>query len=151
MDYKEIEKAERDISQCVLNPDLSISNNPHKYAKKQSNANFATKALCPFCLNCGILAEFRLHKGLRVCPYCGTQLKLETLTELNDIEKFTKFVFNYRFSGFFNKLCGDYKGDDKFNEWNRRLYILGLSKSFWEKYHLLKGDSSKKEEYENDS
>ena len=49
MDYKEIEKRQYDANQMVLNPDLSISQNKLKCAKKQYDTNFEEIVMCPFC------------------------------------------------------------------------------------------------------
>lgn len=141
--WKEQQKVIYDAKQYFLNPDLSITKNSFKFAKKEPEIKYDDIVLCPFCLNSHQLARFKLKKGLRVCPDCGSQLKLSTLSDITDLDKFVSFVFGYRFNDFWGKICLDFPAknkDSRFNEWNRRLWQLGLSKEFWEKYKLLKGD-----------
>jgi hypothetical protein len=150
LDWKTQQKIKEDIQQCVLNPDMSITKNTSKLAEKQPNVNFDSVCLCPFCLMSYELGKFALRKGLRVCPNCGSQLKLSTLSEINDLNKFVDFVFGYRFSGFWDKICLDVLAkttETRFNEWNKRLHALGLSYVFWEKYKTLKGENYENEEY----
>lgn len=144
LDWKEQQKIIEDAQQCFLNPDLSIKKNNRNYATKQSNIKFDDIVLCLFCLFSYELNKFALRKGLRICPNCGSQLKLYTLSEINDLDKFVQFVFNYRFNDFWSKICLDVKSITsytRFNEWNKRLYDLGLSREFWDKYKNLKGDN----------
>lgn len=141
--WKEQQKIIEDLQQCFLKPDLTITKNNYRFAKKQPKVEFDKVVLCPFCLMSYVLDKFVLRKGLRVCPNCGCQLKFSTLSEINDLDRFVKFVFNYRFSGFWSKICLDVKpitDNTRFNTWNNRLYSLGLSRDFWDKYKLLKGD-----------
>jgi len=148
--WKEQQKRIEDAQQMLLNPDLSIIKNNFKSAQNQSNVKFDTVCLCPFCLMSYELSRFALRKGLRVCPNCGSQLKSSTLSEINNLDKFVDFVFGYRFSGFWNKICLDVLAkttETRFNEWNKRLHSLGLSYVFWERYKALKGDNYENEEY----
>lgn len=143
LDWKTQQKTIEDAQQYLLNPDLTITKNNHKYMKKEPNVKFDTVVLCPFCLRYYSLDKFLLRKGLRVCPNCTAQLKLSTLTEISDLDKFVNFVFNYRFSGFWDKICLDIpqkSKDSRFNEWNKRLFTLGLSLEFWRKYRMMKGE-----------
>ena len=152
MDWKKQQQIKEDINQYVLNPDLSITKNTSKLAKKQFKADFDMMVLCPFCLNIHQLGEYSLWKGLRFCPSCTIQLKISTLTEINDLDRFVKFVYDYHFNGFWDKICLDVlriDKDSRFKEWNTRLYRLGLSKSFWEKYKTLKGDFGENEDNED--
>lgn len=141
--WKEQQKAIEDIQQCTLNPDLTINKNTHIIAEQQPNIKYDDIVLCPFCLTSNQLYYFNIRKGLRVCPKCGSNLKLSTLSKIKNLDSFVDFVFGYRFSGFWDKICMDITPktkDDRFNEWNKRLKELGLSYDFWEKYKLLKGD-----------
>lgn len=143
LDWKKQQKLIEDAQQFFLNPDLTITKNNHIYTIKQSDITFETVVLCPFCLMSYELGKFSLRKGLRVCPNCGSNLKLTTLSEITDMDKFVKFVFGYRFNGFWNKICLDVPQktvNTRFNTWNSRLYSLGLSREFWDKYKNMKGD-----------
>jgi hypothetical protein len=149
MDWKEQQKRLEDTQQCFLNPDLTIIKNNHNYAKKESNISFDSIVLCPFCLMSYELDKFALRKGLRVCPNCTCQLKLSSLSEINNLDKFVDFVFGYRFNGFWSKICLDVPAkttETRFNEWNKRLHSLGLSYAFWERYKALKGDNYETED-----
>jgi hypothetical protein len=137
MDYKDREKAECDIKQCILNPDGSVSKNPRKYAKQIIEKDFTLVVMCPFCLNTTELWRFNFIRGLRRCPNCLNQMRLETLIKIKSLTEFVKFVFNYRLEGFWNKVY------PSFDEWNKKLYGLHLNREFWEEYKKLKGDSNK--------
>lgn len=137
MDYKQVEKAKYDAQQYTLNPDLSIIINQRKYAKKEMEKDFTKIVMCPFCLNTTELWRFKFNGGLRICQNCLNRMRLETLIKISSIEEFAKFVFNYRFSGFWDKIYPDFKA------WNKKLFELGLSLEFWEEYKKLKGDPDK--------
>ena len=137
MDYKQKQKMEYDIKQSVLNPDLSISKNPHKYAKEQSEKDFTKIVMCPFCLNTTELWRFKFDGGLRICSNCLNKMRVETLLKISSIVEFANFVFDYRFSGFWNKIYPDFK------KWNEKLYELKLAREFWDEYKKLKGDPVK--------
>lgn len=138
--YKEMCKINDDIYQFKLNPDLSITKNDSPLAKKQPNIKFDDIVLCPFCLNSNVLDSFKIEKGLRVCPTCKRKLKFSTLAEVSNIEMFIDFVFNYRLNGFWSKICLDVVPKKRFETWNNRLYKLGISQIFWERYKEMKGD-----------
>lgn len=139
--WKQQQKTIEDLQQYKLNPDLTISKNTFRFAKKEPNIKYDDIVLCPFCLMSYTLDKFIVRKGLRVCPCCGSQLKLSTLSEINDLDKFVRFVFDYRFNGFWSKVCLDVPiKDQRFDRWNQRLKSLGLSYAFWEKYKTMKGD-----------
>ena len=145
MDWKEQQRLREDIQQCFLNPDLSIIKNKRDYAKKETNVKFDDIVLCPFCLMSYELNKFALRKGLRICPCCGLQLKLSTLGNIDNLDRFVKFIFDYRFNGFWEKICLDILAKDRntrFNEWNKRLYGLGFGfgKEFWDNYKRMKGE-----------
>lgn len=146
IEWKKQDEIIRDIQQTFLNPDLSISKNTYSFAKKsKSSFNYNYIALCPFCLSSNAIGDYSLRKGFRVCPICGSNMKLSTLTEIQDLKEFVDFVFNYRYSGFWSKICLDVPQTTpniRFETWNRRLYELGISKEFWEIYRNLRGDSS---------
>lgn len=141
--WKEHQKMINDVRQYCLNPDLTITKNKHKFAKEQPDIKYNDVVLCPFCLTSYKLEKFTLRKGFRVCPNCGSKLKLSTLSEITDLDRFIKFVFDYRHSGFWGKICHDVKPitpNTRFNTWTKRLYSLGLSKYFWDEYKRLRGD-----------
>lgn len=143
--WKEQQKMLEDSRQYQLNPDLTITKNKSFLIENKPKIEFDMVVLCPFCLMSYELDKFSLRKGLRVCPNCGSKLKLSTLAEISDLDRFVEFVFHYRFSGFWSKICLDVleneNRDARFREWNKRLRNLGLSLQFWEKYKNLKGDS----------
>lgn len=144
LDWRKQQQIREDIQQMKLNPDLSIQKNTYLLAQKQPNIKYDEVVLCPFCLKSYELSRFRIDKGFRVCPNCNSRLKLSTLSEINNLEKFVKFVFGYRLNGFWDKICLDVEQisrDARFNEWNNRLYSLGLSSVFWDRYKELKGDT----------
>lgn len=143
LDWKTQQKMREDAKQFILNPDLSITENKSLSIIEKGDKKFNDVVLCPFCLNSNELGNFYFRKGFRVCPNCSANLKLSTLSEITNLDKFVKFVFNYRFNGFWSKICLDVKpitSETRFKTWNNRLYLLGLSFDFWEKYKNLRGD-----------
>lgn len=141
LDWKKQQEIIADIEQCFLNSDLSITKNNFKFAKKEFDKKFDDIVLCSFCLSYYTLDKFPIRKGLRVCPNCSTQLKASTLCDIDNLEKFVKFVFDYRYNGFWSKICLDIpKKELRFNEWNNRLFKLGISKFFWDNYKRMKGE-----------
>lgn len=141
--WKDQQKVFFDKQQMMFNNDSTVKMNDFKFAEKEPNIKYHNIVLCPFCLKSNELGKFALKKGLRVCPNCGLSLKLSTLSELDDLDKFVRFVFNYRLNGFWDKICLEVlkkDRDSRFNEWNKRLWQLGLSRGFWDKYRALRGD-----------
>lgn len=100
---------------------------------------------CPFCLSFGKLSAFEyktpkgnVSKGVK-CPDCKNKMLRKSITNTMSAEQYAEWVFDYRKSGFWQK-CN-------FAVWNERLYKLGLSHRFWEKYRLLKGEHKADETY----
>lgn len=73
------------------------------------------------------------------CPNCNNEMYIKTLLYVKtlDASGLAEWVFHYPYYEYFKK-C-------KFLDLNNRLYILGISKEFWEKYHKLKGDRTSNE------
>lgn len=150
MNWDKRQKLIEDASQYKLEPDLTITKNKNKNAKTKPNIDFTKIVLCPFCLKFYEYQMFRISKGLRVCPNCNSQMKVSTLAKINNLNDLVHFVFDYRHSGFWDKICLDVKPineNTRFNTWNQRLYELILSKAFWDEYKLLKGESGDENEY----
>lgn len=148
--WKEQQKIIEDSKQYILHPDLTITKNPYKSIVEKIDINYEKIVLCPFCLKSYELWKFPLRKGLRICPSCGTALKLSTLANITSLSRFVKFIFDYRFNGFWSKICLDVKPttpNARFNEWNNRLYKLGINTEFWELYKAMRGDTGEDEEY----
>lgn len=139
--YNEIEKLRYDKQQTVLSGN-GCKSNPHKYAELQDTANIDTIVMCPFCLSQYPLYRFEKYGNLRKCLTCKNEMMLRTLTRTMNIEEFARWVFEYRLSGFWNKVYPSFK------EWNKRLKELGLYYEFWENYKRLKGNSQNDEDYE---
>ena len=101
---------------------------------------------CPFCLYAGKVHTFEMKtpKGNTSkrykCPECNAIMVKRTLEKKMDAEEYAEWVFDYRLSGFWQK-CN-------FKVWKERLYKLGMSHKFWEKYRLLKGEVAEQETYE---
>lgn len=141
--YKIQEKMRYDKEQTQLTK-KGCKSNPHKYAEKIDKANYDMIVLCPFCLNQTQLGKFEKHHGFYKCLICSNQMALRTLVKEMKIEDFAKWVFDYRLSGFWNKVYPNAKG------WFKKLYELGISKEFWDNYNRLKGESKSKNEFNED-
>lgn len=142
MSYKISEKMKEDKEQWILNPDMSITVNPSKYAKKSDIADYDKIVLCPFCLNETKLFRFKRKHGFCECPNCLNLMTVKTLIVSMTTEEFAKWVFDYRLSGFWKKIYPD------FETWKKRLKELGISYEFWENYKRLRGDNIKEDESE---
>jgi hypothetical protein len=135
MNYKTSEKLRYDKQQMVfLNG--RISENKNAYAIKALIINFNEKVLCPFCLNFELFSLFSKKGNLYTCPKCENKVMLKTLYNVRKMtaQDFAKWVFEYRLSGFFDKI--------NFQEWNKKLFdvCFGFGFDFWEEYKKLKGE-----------
>ena len=138
-------KARYDKRQLILDPRTETVAVERTKEVKVHIEYKTTIYYCPFCLHYGRHEEFETKtakgkpsKKIR-CPECQNGMLNMTLTEKMDAEKYAEWVFMYRSSGFWQK-C-------PFKKWKDRLYKLGMSKKFWEKYKLLKGTAEKSETY----
>lgn len=134
------EKAIYDKLQTKLTPQ-GIAPNTFKYAKKSISETIGQKMLlCPFCLEHYYYWQFKYDKGFYECKHCKNLMKGSTLVlmfevfnkELIDAEKYAKFVYGYRTSGFFKKI--------NFKEWCEKLHYWNISFEFWNEYKKLKGE-----------
>lgn len=138
------EKAKLDKQQTVfaLQEDAVIKDNPSKYAVvTQTGIDPFKNTTCPFCLSLNRVRTFLIStkkgfdRGLGKCPSCGQKMKLQTLVKMETWkpEEYAAFVFDYRKSGFWQKI--------KFAEWKNRLKLMGWTKPFWDEYKRLRGDA----------
>lgn len=92
---------------------------------------------CPFCLYIGTLREFYVKtkhgysKKRAKCPDCRNLMRMDTLTRHISVEDYATWVYYYAMSGFWQK-C-------PFDKFKHRLYALGMSRQFWDRYKELKG------------
>lgn len=141
--YKDSEIMLYDKKQTRLTVD-GCKENDFIFAQDKKILKFNDLVTCPFCLYFDMLFKFKKVKyGLYKCPFCETEMRSTSLILDMDIEKFAKWVFDYRQQGFFQKLYPNFK------EWNKRLWELGIAKEFWEKYKSLKGVTDS-DEYEDE-
>jgi hypothetical protein len=66
-------------------------------------------------------------------------MMLRTLVKEMNVEDFARWVFEYRLSGFWEKVFPN------FETWNKKLKDLGINYEFWENYKRLKGDNESEE------
>lgn len=135
-------KEDRHQTLFSTNPAEIIQENKYKYAKiTEKGIDPFRNTTCPFCLSYVRLRLFLISnkkgydRGLGKCPECGQKMKLKTLVmmETCEPEEYAKFVFEYRRSGFWQKI--------KFASWKDRLKIMKWTKRFWDEYKRLRGDS----------
>jgi len=55
---------------------------------------------------------------------------LDTIRKM-EVKEFAFWVYEYRLNGFFKKI--------DFKQWTQQLYLMGISKQFWEHYRNFKG------------
>jgi len=135
MSFKIAEKMDYDRKQTKLDAE-GYKPNKAKYAKDFYEFDFNKKYLCPFCLELNEGYKFNSNHGYFRCPNCKNQMMLKTLNNILSMSntEFAKWVFDYRLNGFWDKI-------PDFEKWNNNLYILGISREFWEEYKKLRGDS----------
>ncbi len=140
MDYNIKEKMLYDKLQTKLG-EYGILPNNFKFATINLKDIVKDKMLiCPFCLNMSHISQFFFSSGLYQCNYCKNRMKEETLKlmfeifnqEKINVYEFAKWVFNYRLSGFFQKI--------DFKQWNKKLYEMDINFEFWDNYKKLKGE-----------
>jgi hypothetical protein len=56
-------------------------------------------------------------------------------------QKYAEWVFGYSLNGFWQKIS--------FSSWKERLFEIGWSQPFWDKYKALKGEATKSDDTEN--
>lgn len=101
---------------------------------------------CPFCLYTATIEQFListkkgLHKALGKCSECNNKMRLKTLTREWTPEQFAEWCHEYSASGFWSKV--------PFAKFRTRLYRMGWSRRFWERYKELKGEDTT-ESYED--
>jgi len=145
--FTRIEKARKDMQQTIFYTDpakqaVDFMGNPHRYAQLTAKGVDPYRmTTCPFCLGYSRLRAFlqSTKKGFNRktgrCPLCGKGANLTTLVAMETWtpEEYAKFVFDYRSSGFWQKI--------NFNQWKDRLKIMGWTRQFWDTYKELRGDS----------
>ncbi len=153
--YRNAEKAKLDKQQTMFafhEGEAVIKDNPSKYAKiTEKSIDPFRNTTCPFCLSLNRLSTFLIStkkgfdRGLGKCPSCGQKMKLVTLVKMESWkpEEYAAFVFDYRRSGFWQKIS--------FATWKNRLKLMGWTKPFWDEYKRLRGDApdaEKEKEFE---
>lgn len=139
-------KARWDSKQLVIDPLASIGASERKKQVTTVMEYKITIYYCPFCLYYGQHRDFETltKKGKPSkkieCPECKVMMLDRTLTEKMNAEQYAEWCFDYSSSGFWRKI--------NFDVWKGRLYKLGMSKKFWDKYKLLKGARKRTESYE---
>lgn len=146
MSDEKFERAKYDKLQTKLNVNGTTPND-FKFAKIPLADILKEKAtLCPFCLHQNFITHFIYNQGFYQCVFCKNKMTEKTIlnmiqwfTECNspNIKEFAKWVYNYRLSGFFQKI--------QFKEWNEALKDLGLSYDFWGYYNQFKGENTEDE------
>jgi len=142
--WKRDMKAMDDKHQTVFAPDT-----PTGVAKRQKtivNIQIAHTGIysCPFCLYQAKIEHFLIstkkgfHKGLGQCPDCQNKMRFRTLTAEWTPEDFAEWCYGYSADGYWQKV--------PFSKFSDRLYKIGWSKRFWDKYKQLKGED-KSEDY----
>lgn len=94
--------------------------------------------MCPFCLTGGTADKFAFsvksgfHCGLGKCPTCGNMSQWKTLRRRWTVRDFAAWCYAYSVDGFWSKV--------NFKLFNSGLAARGISRPFWDHYHMLKGD-----------
>lgn len=130
--YKIAEKLKNDKEQTTLTENgYKINNNV--FCQKQIKINFDEKVICPFCLIRNNFSNFKKEGNLYNCPNCKNRITIKTLYNIRNMEvkEFAFWVYEYRLNGFFKKI--------DFKQWTQQLYLMGISKQFWEHYKSFKG------------
>ncbi len=146
------ERVKQDRQQTVFfktEHEVTFTNNPNKWATLTNQGlDPYRNVTCIFCLGISKLRLFLIstkkgyNRSLGKCPVCGQKMRLETLVKMLKWtpEEYAKFVFDYRQSGFWQKVA--------FEDWKKRLDMMGWSQPFWTEYKRLRGDPENYAEYE---
>lgn len=140
MNYKIAEKMRYNKKQTMLS-DKGCIPNDKKYAQEQYDLKFDSMCLCPFCLETNYFSGFKNNGGYVECPNCKNLMMIKTLCNILKFtnREFGKWAFDYRLSGFWDKVYPSFK------IWNEKLHKSGISYEFWEEYKKLKGVSTQQE------
>jgi len=140
--FKRQERARYDKQQTVLTPS-GTAPNPRIYSVTQTMMIAPEKRVtCPFCLG---LEQFRrflvsgekgISRGTVKCPICNMTFRMRSLMNMVKwtATEYADWVFDYSHSGFWNKV--------NFEVWKKRLYLMGWSSEFWDRYRSLKGEDT---------
>jgi len=142
MSYEISQKMRYDKAQTVLTYN-GCQSNSNSFAVVIEKADFTKNVLCPFCLTYNLLMRFEKRGQCYKCPICKNDMMLRTLIKEITIPEFARWVFDYRLSGFwtkvypsaklwfiklkelgfsyefwenYNRLKGESKANNKFNE-----------------------------------
>ena len=137
-------KASEDKAQMLFSPageDVSLKANPSKFVTiTESGIDPFKKTTCPFCLSFSQLRTFLIStkkgfdRGKGKCPVCGLGMQLKTLVKMETwtAKEYAAWVFEYRSSGFWQKL------QPFFQTWKKHLGMMNWSKDFWDEYKRLR-------------
>ncbi len=160
-------KVAKDLQQqvfCVTaSQEVALKVNPNKFATiTEKGIDPFLYVRCPFCLSYLPMTKFLISlmgkkkgfdRGKGKCPECGQGMQLKTLQQMRTwmlaktpeegVQKYAVWVYEYRRSGFFQKI--------KFAQFNSMLKSMGWSRDFWNHYKVLKGDLPSAEQQKKDS
>lgn len=134
--YRREEKAKGDLGQTVLSPDGAHFRT--RVIIQQEGVDLNKVVFCPFCLEENKVQRFLVSTKQGVsqhnaaCPVCGVGFRLYNLLKAWTPETYADWVFEYRKSGFFQKI--------NFLDWREKLYKMGWASAFWARYNALKGE-----------
>lgn len=144
--HSRAKKAKNDMQQTVFyqepQGETCFKGNPNKYAQITTRGiDPFQNTTCPFCLSYHRLRAFLIStkkgfdRGTGKCPSCGLKMHLKTLVSMEKWtpEEYARFVFDYRSSGFWQKI--------NFATWKNRLRLMKWTERFWNEYKLLRGDA----------
>jgi hypothetical protein len=155
--YRIREKLSRDLRQTQFfnteAGETDLRENPNKYAVLElKNLNPYEYVTCPFCLARSLFRQYLIStkkgydRGKGKCPVCDNGVQFKTLVFMkqcelksnpNGPENYAKWVWEYRRSGFWQKV------QPLIEIRKKRLYSMGWTSRFWEKYKELRGDKEK--------
>ena len=144
--WKRDMKAMDDKHQSMLSPDSPTGIVMRGHQKTKVEIIRTGTYSCPFCLYQGKINKFLIstkkgfHKGLGQCPECKNKMRFRTLTADWTPEDFAEWCYGYSADGYWQKV--------PFSKFSDRLYKIGWSKRFWERYKQLKGEGGQ-ESYED--
>ena len=137
--------------------EVVLKANPSKFVTiTEKGIDPFKKTTCPFCLSFSQLRTFLIStkkgfdRGKGSCPICGLGMQLQTLVKMEKwtAKEYAEFVFNYRTSGFWQKI------QPFFQTWKKHLSMMGWTKEFWDEYKKRRDgvdlpDAETQRSYEN--
>lgn len=145
--YVREDSVKMDVGQTCFRPDGSLRPLPTVHVES-SSIDVEKMVMCPFCLATNKIQRFLVSTKTGIssskaeCPECKNGMLMRTLLREWTPEAFAEWVYEYRRSGYWQKV--------QFEAWKKRLEQLGWSRPFWDHYGQIKEENKGEDESYSD-